>query len=202
MMLNTVMPTTVKRSDPRRSLSQRVLLGLLVAMVSLFQLAAEENCLAEIRFVHDSREVQLGAQGTETDFTVIVTGLHRKDLPLDVEMVRDGELFPLIALPKGYTSQEEPIYSFSTSAPRAGFVYRFSVENDAGEVVTSEYYWRLQHCQDRPGALHKEEIASNGEELTVGELAKRAQDLEEQLLRQTLAEKRLRALSTLLRRGS
>ena len=156
------------------------------------------------RFIHDMRQLQLGAYGTKTTLQVTVQGLKTTPSVLDVEIVRDGELLHAVAEDVSFNVYDEPVFSISIASPRAGLVYRFSFQDPSGKIWRSKYFWKLQNCQETEQELHITNETAESHTLSpeVLQAARGANLLEDKLKSMEHAKNRLEQLRAMIQKGA
>lgn len=156
------------------------------------------------RFIHDMRQLQLGAYGNETQLQVTVQGIKATPASLDVEIVRDGELLHAVAEDVSFNVYDEPVFSVSIASPRAGLVYRFSFQDSNGKIWRSKYFWKLQNCQETEQELYITNETAESHTLSPEALqaARGANLLEDKLKSMEHAKKRLGQLQAMIDKGA
>lgn len=184
----------------RRGIAQKLWVWIVFALIVGHSGAA----FAEpYRFIHDRRQLQLGAYGTETKLHVTVQGLKKTPAILGVEIVRDGELLHAVAEDVSFNVYDEPVFSISIASPRAGLVYRFSFQDSSGKIWRSKYFWKLQNCQETEQELHITNETAESHTLSpeVLQAARGANLLEDKLKSMEHAKKRLGQLQAMIQKG-
>lgn len=155
---------------------------------------------ANYQFVHDSGAVQLGPAGVEMTVSFSIDGLRQTDIPVDVEIIRDGRLTYLTAQNATFNIHEQPTYTFALASPKAGIVYRFRFQDGDGKTWISDYYWAIQQCQDRstPSQLNGKFAGNDESTEEILQLAIKAEELEKKLLRHGFIEKKLLQFASML----
>ncbi|MCB0320166.1 MAG: hypothetical protein KDD60_04515 [Bdellovibrionales bacterium] len=138
-----------------------------VRLLSIFlftSLLCSNIAEAQIRFLHNSKQISLPAPGAEVKIQVSLQGTREIKYPLEVEVLRDGKLF-FVTVPQAfYGRQKEPVYTFSVASPEAGLGYRFRITDEKGMPWTSEYFFALQKCEQPPrSSSHKNKSGSEAQ---------------------------------------
>jgi hypothetical protein len=162
-------------------------------IISLLLLTNVQAVFAEIRFMHDNKGVSLPANGAELRLSVSIAGTKRADFPLEVEVIKDSQLYQLIVPDAAYFIREQPTYIFSIASPAAGVGYRFKITDQNGDTWISDYYFLLQECESIPGLYTQPAIPSSTVE-KVNAMAVKAGSLERELAAYTNAQRRLTEL--------
>ena len=108
--------------------------------------------LAEIAVVHNPETVTLPPSGAETTITFALSGTRTDELPVEVEMIRDGKVSHLLLDSGKINTNNQPVYTMKVAAPTAGLHYRMKVIDDEGDEWLSPYYTVFQECQHESSA--------------------------------------------------
>ena len=116
----------------------------------LFLLPA--TLLAEKAVLHNPETVTLSPSGAETTITFALSGTRTDELPVEVEMIRDGKVSHLLLDSGKINTKDQPVYTMKVAAPTAGLHYRMKVIDDEGDEWLSPYYSVFQACQHEASA--------------------------------------------------